>query len=39
MAEGLDERPSRRDRRWWRDPRLLGGVALAAVVVLNIVFI
>ncbi len=27
-----------RDRLWWRSPALLGGVALACVVVLNIVF-
>jgi solute:Na+ symporter, SSS family len=28
-----------RDRLWWRSPVLLGGVALALVVVLNIIFI
>ena len=28
-----------RDKLWWRSPALLGGVAIAAVVVLNIVFI
>jgi solute:Na+ symporter, SSS family len=39
MAAEPDERPSRRDRVWWRNPRLLGGVALAIVVVLNIIFI
>jgi solute:Na+ symporter, SSS family len=38
MAEGT-ERPSRRDRVWWRNPKLLGAGALALVVVLNIIFI
>jgi hypothetical protein len=28
-----------RDRLWWRSPWLLGGVAIAMVVVLNIIFI
>ncbi len=28
-----------RDRLWWRSPALLGGVAIAMLVVLNIVFI
>jgi solute:Na+ symporter, SSS family len=37
--EAEREKESRRDRLWWRNPRLLGGVAIAAVVVLNIVFI
>jgi SSS family solute:Na+ symporter len=32
--EDFDER----DRLWWRSPWLLGGVALAMLVVLNIVF-
>jgi solute:Na+ symporter, SSS family len=39
MAEGVDERPSRRDRVWWRNPKVLGAGALALVVVLNIIFI
>ena len=37
-----DERevnPDPRDRLWWRSPWLLGGVAIAGVVVLNIIFI
>jgi len=33
-AKDVDER----DKLWWRSPILLGGVALAMVVVLNIVF-
>ncbi len=28
-----------RDRLWWRSPALLGGVAIACIVVLNIIFI
>ena len=28
-----------RDRLWWRSPWLLGGVAMALVVALNIIFI
>jgi SSS family solute:Na+ symporter len=28
-----------RDRLWWRSPWLLGGVAIAILVVLNIIFI
>ncbi len=39
MAEGMDEHVSSRDKLWWRNPKLLGGVALAIVVVLNIIFI
>jgi solute:Na+ symporter, SSS family len=37
--EAKREKESRRDRLWWRNPRLLGGVALAIVVILNIIFI
>jgi len=37
--EAKREKESRRDRLWWRNPRLLGGVAIALVVVLNIIFI
>jgi SSS family solute:Na+ symporter len=37
--EAEREKESRRDRLWWRNPRLLGGVAIAAVIVLNIIFI
>jgi solute:Na+ symporter, SSS family len=39
MAEGTDVRLSRRDRLWWRNPKVLGGVAIAIVIVLNIIFI
>ena len=39
MAEGMDEHVSSRDKLWWRNPKLLGGVAIAIVVVLNIIFI
>ena len=28
-----------RDKLWWRSPWLLGGVAIASLVVLNIIFI
>jgi len=28
-----------RDKLWWRSPALLGGVAIAMLVVLNILFI
>ena len=31
--------PTRAERVWWRRPRVLAGIALAMVVVLNIVFI
>ena len=27
-----------RDKLWWRSPALLGGIAIALVVVLNIIF-
>ena len=33
-----EERPDPRDRLWWRSPWLLGGVAIALLVVLNIIF-
>ncbi len=39
---GKDEREANadaRDRLWWRSPWLLGGGAIAIVVVLNIIFI
>jgi solute:Na+ symporter, SSS family len=39
MAADPDERPSRRDRVWWRNPKLLGAGALILIVILNIVFI
>jgi hypothetical protein len=39
MAEGVDERPSCRDRVWWRNPKLLGAGALGLIVILNIIFI
>jgi solute:Na+ symporter, SSS family len=39
MAEGTDVRLSRRDRLWWPTPKVLGGVAIAIVIVLNIIFI
>jgi solute:Na+ symporter, SSS family len=34
-----EENPDDRDRLWWRSPWLLGGGAMAIVVVLNIIFI
>jgi SSS family solute:Na+ symporter len=35
----LEANPDPRDRLWWRSPILLGGVAIAIVIVLNIVLI
>ena len=39
MAAEPDEPPAKGDHLWWRNPRLLGGIALALVVILNIIFI
>ena len=39
MAEGTDVKLSRRDSLWWRNPKVLGGGAIAIVIVLNIIFI
>jgi len=36
--EEPEENQDPRDKLWWRSPALLGGVAIAMVVVLNIVF-
>jgi solute:Na+ symporter, SSS family len=33
-----EEREDPQDRAWWRSPALLGGVAIAILVVLNILF-
>ncbi len=38
-AEEEEENADERDKLWWRSPILLGGVALAILVVLNIIFI
>jgi SSS family solute:Na+ symporter len=38
-AEERDVDVDPRDRLWWRSPWLLGGVAIALLVVLNIIFI
>jgi solute:Na+ symporter, SSS family len=38
-AEEAEENADSRDTLWWRSPWLLGGVALAMLVVLNILFI
>ena len=27
-----------RDKLWWRSPKVLGGLAIALVVILNIIF-
>jgi solute:Na+ symporter, SSS family len=35
----LEANPDPRDRLWWRSPILLGGVAIAMLIVLNIVLI
>lgn len=37
-AEEKEENADERDRLWWRSPALLGGLAIALVVILNIVF-
>jgi len=37
-AEEAEENADERDKLWWRSPVLLGGVALAMVVALNIIF-
>jgi SSS family solute:Na+ symporter len=36
--EEAEEHPDPRDKLWWRSPWLLAGVALAMLVVLNIIF-
>jgi SSS family solute:Na+ symporter len=38
-APDRDEFVDERDKLWWRSPYLLGGVAIALLVVLNIIFI
>ena len=37
-AEEAEENVDARDKLWWRSPALLGGIAIALVVVLNIIF-
>src|SRR6204780_97999 len=37
-AEEAEENEDPRDKLWWRSPALLGGIAMAMVVVLNIIF-
>jgi SSS family solute:Na+ symporter len=37
-AEEAEENADPRDKLWWRSPGLLGGIAIALVVVLNIIF-
>ncbi|MHB8657743.1 MAG: sodium:solute symporter family protein [Solirubrobacteraceae bacterium] len=37
-AEEKEENEDQRDKLWWRSPALLGGVAIALVVILNIIF-
>ena len=38
-AEEREVNADPRDQLWWRSPWLLGGVAIALLVVLNILFI
>jgi SSS family solute:Na+ symporter len=37
-AEEAEENADQRDKLWWRSPAVLGGIAMAMVVVLNIIF-
>jgi SSS family solute:Na+ symporter len=37
-AEEAEENADPRDKLWWRSPAVLGGIAMALVVVLNIIF-
>jgi SSS family solute:Na+ symporter len=37
-AEEAEENADPRDKLWWRSPALLGGVAIALVIVLNVIF-
>ncbi len=37
-AEEAEENADPRDKLWWRSPWLLGGVAIAMLIVLNIIF-
>ncbi len=37
-AEEAEENADPRDKLWWRSPALLGGVAIALLIVLNIIF-
>jgi SSS family solute:Na+ symporter len=37
-AEEAEENADARDKLWWRSPALLGGVAIALVIVLNVIF-
>ncbi len=39
MAEGADLNRAKRDDIWWRNPYLLAGIAIVAVIILNIIFI
>jgi SSS family solute:Na+ symporter len=37
-AEEKEEHEDKRDKLWWRSPALLGGIAIALIVILNIIF-
>jgi SSS family solute:Na+ symporter len=37
-AEEAEENADQRDKLWWRSPAVLGGIAIAMIVVLNIIF-
>jgi SSS family solute:Na+ symporter len=37
-VEEREEQADPRDKLWWRSPWLLGGVVIAILVVLNIIF-
>jgi len=39
LVDDREVNPDPRDRLWWRSPWLLGGVAMAIVIALNIIFI
>jgi solute:Na+ symporter, SSS family len=38
-TDAREEKLAPADRVWWRSPKLLGAVAIALIVALNIVFI
>ena len=37
-AEEAEENADPRDKLWWRSPKVLGGIAIALLIVLNVIF-